>query len=186
MFYVSCFMRVLGIDPGTATTGWAIIGEIDGVVKSIAHGHISTRKNFSEEERLEEISLDLENVIKKYKPREAAIEKIFFFKNQKTIIQVTQSRGAILLTLKKNNIKISSYTPLQVKQAITGYGRAEKKQMQQMTKNILRLKSIPRPDDVADAIAIAICHINSRAINNLSSPCGIAAKPLRLRRYSTG
>ena len=160
-------MRILGIDPGTATTGWAIIEVKDTKIKPIGHGFISTSKNNSEEERLLEISSDLDNIVKKYKPVEAAIEKIFFFKNQKTIIQVSQSRGAILLTLKRKNIKITSYTPLQVKQALTGYGRAEKKQIQVMTKNVLHLKSLPKPDDVADAIAIAICHANSRILNCL-------------------
>jgi crossover junction endodeoxyribonuclease RuvC len=161
-------LRVLGIDPGTATTGWSVIEVKDRTMKPIAHGYISTDKGKSEEERLEEISWDLEKIIKKYNPREAAIEKIFFFKNQKTIIQVAQARGAVLLTLKQKNVKVSSYTPLQVKQALTGYGRADKKQIQQMTKNILHLKSLPSPDDVSDAIAIAICHLNSRIYNNLN------------------
>jgi crossover junction endodeoxyribonuclease RuvC len=160
-------MRILGIDPGTATTGWAIIEIKNKEAKPIDFGFISTKKNKSEEERLFEISKDLKKIIEKYRPQEAAIEKIFFFKNQKTIIEVAQSRGAILLTLREKNIIISSYTPLQIKQALTGYGKAEKKQVQLMAKNILRLKSVPKPDDVADAIAIAVCHINSRNFNNL-------------------
>ena len=96
------------------------------------------------------------------------MEKLFFFKNQKTIIQVGQARGAVLLTLEEKNVSLFGYTPLQVKQALTGYGRAEKKQIQLMTKNILKLKSIPRPDDTADAIAIALCHLNSRKIKLLN------------------
>lgn len=160
-------LRVLGVDPGTATTGWAVLEEKNGIICPVAFGHISTLKNKREETRLLEISNDLSKIIKKYKPQEAAIEQLFFFKNQKTIIQIGQARGAILLTLKQKNVNIFGYTPLQVKQAITGYGRAEKKQIQNMTKNILKLKSIPRPDDTADAIAIALCHINSRKFNNL-------------------
>lgn len=161
-------MRVLGIDPGTATTGWAVVEEKGNFVKSLNYGHISTSCQKKTAERLEEICFDLEKIIKKYKIREAAIEDIFFFKNLKTAVKVSESRGAIILTLKKKKIKITSYTPLQIKQAITGYGRAEKKQIQQMVKNILKLKSTPCPDDAADALAIAICHINSRKINNLN------------------
>jgi crossover junction endodeoxyribonuclease RuvC len=160
-------LRVLGLDPGTATTGWAVISEKNGEFTAIAYGCIETKKNKSDEERILEIAEDLKKIILKYRPREAAIEKLFYFKNQKTIIEVAQSRGALLLTLGQNRVKIASYTPLQVKQALTGYGRAEKKQVQLMTKNILRLKSIPKPDDTADAIAIAICHLNSRKLNNL-------------------
>lgn len=160
-------LRILGIDPGTATTGWAILEEKKGEITPLAYGDISTAKNDSDDGRILEVSEDLKKVIQKYKPAEAAIESLFFFKNQKTVIQVAQSRGAILLTLRQNNVRVFSYTPLQVKQALTGYGRAEKKQMQQMTKSILRLNRVPKPDDTADALAIAVCHINSRKFNNL-------------------
>ncbi|MDP1619895.1 MAG: crossover junction endodeoxyribonuclease RuvC [bacterium] len=159
-------LRVLGIDPGTATVGWAIIEENAGILVPVAFGHISTPKNNSEENRLAEISEDLVNIIEKYHPREAAVEQLFFFKNKKTIISVGQSRGGILLTLEQKGVKIASYSPLQVKQAVTGYGKAEKKQVQLMVKSILGLKAVPKPDDTADALAIAICHINSRKVNN--------------------
>ena len=159
--------RIIGIDPGTATTGWAVLECAGGNSRSVAYGAIITDKNKSEEERLLEISQDLEKIIKKYRPAEAAIEKIFFFKNQKTVIGVAQARGAILLTLKKNHVNVSGYTPLQVKQALTSYGRAEKRQIQFMAKNILGLKDIPKPDDTADAIAICLCHINSRKMSAL-------------------
>lgn len=155
----------MGIDPGTATTGWAVLEECKGCVKAVAYGHISTSPKDPVSYRLKEVADDIEKIIKKYQPQESATEDIFFFKNQKTIIKVSQSRGAMLLTLEKKNVKVFSYTPLQVKQALTGYGRADKKQIQLMVKNILKLKSIPKPDDVADAIAIALCHINSRKIN---------------------
>lgn len=161
-------LRVLGIDPGTATTGWAVVEEKNGALNPVAFGHISTEKNRPESERILEINNNLKEIIQKYQPQEAAVEKLFFFKNKKTIIQVGQSRGAILLTLEEKNVKVFDYTPLQVKQAMTGYGRADKKQVQLMAKNILKLKTIPKPDDVADAIAVALCHINSRKINNLN------------------
>ena len=158
-------LRVLGLDPGTATTGWAVIEEKNGKMSPVAFGHIATSKDLSESARIAEINKDLEKILKKYQPEEAAIEKLFFFKNKKTIISVGQSRGALLLTLEKNRVKIAGYTPLQVKQALTGYGKAEKCQVQLMAKNILNLKVIPKPDDVADAIAVAICHLNSRKNN---------------------
>ncbi len=160
-------LRVLGLDPGTATTGWAVLEEKRGVIKSLAYGTISTSQKKPAAKRLGEICRDLEKIVKKYKPQEAAVEDIFFFKNLKTAVKVSESRGATLLTLERNRIKIASYTPLQVKQALTGYGRAEKKQIQIMVKNILNLKSIPKSDDAADAIAVAICHLNSRKINSL-------------------
>lgn len=162
-------MKILGIDPGTATTGWAIIEKKGNTLLPLAYGHISTAKSNSDADRILEISNDLTKIIKKHTPIESAIESLFFFKNQKTVIQVAQSRGAILLTLKQNNVKVFSYTPLQVKQALTGYGRAEKKQMQLMIKNILHLGAIPKPDDVADALAIAVCHANSRILINLKN-----------------
>lgn len=161
-------LSVLGLDPGTATTGWAILSETQGKITPVAFGHISTPKEMPEAERLLEISKNVIEIIKQYQPQEAAVEKLFFFKNKKTIIGVGQSRGSLLLTLEQNHVKISGYTPLQVKQAITGYGKADKRQVQLMVKNILRLKEIPKPDDTADAIAIALCHINSRKINNLN------------------
>ena len=161
-------LRIIGIDPGTATTGWAIIEQTGDRILPLAYGHISTAKEDSDDSRILEVSCNLDELIKKYQPEEAAIESLFFFKNQKTVIQVAQSRGAILLTLRQNSIRIASYTPLQVKQALTGYGRAEKKQMQQMVKNILHLNEIPKPDDVADALAVAVCHANSLKIINLT------------------
>lgn len=167
VFKKSYSVRVLGIDPGTATVGWAIVEENCGILLPVAFGHISTDKNNTEEHRLAEISADLNTIIEKFQPQEAAVEQLFFFKNQKTIIQVGQARGGILLTLEQKGVKILSYTPLQVKQSVTGYGKAEKKQVQLMVQNILKLKAIPKPDDTADALALAICHINSRKIATL-------------------
>lgn len=164
-------LRVLGIDPGTATVGWAILDETKGNVEAVAYGHISTSPKNSTEERLFEVASNLEEIIKKYKPDESAVEDLFFFKNVKTVMKVSQARGAILLTLEKNCVSVSGYTPLQVKQALTGYGRADKKQMQIMVQKILKLKSIPKPDDTADAIAIALCHLNSRKMREINNGC---------------
>ncbi len=170
-------LRILGIDPGTATTGWAVIEErkppssklrqASNNPRLVACGCVNTSKINSNAERLVEIGQDISSLVKKYKPAEAAIEDLFFFKNLKTAIAVAQSRGVILYKIKKNNIPLFSYTPLQIKQALTGYGRAEKRQIQTMVKNILKLKSIPKPDDAADAIAVAICHLNSRKMNKV-------------------
>jgi len=162
-------LRVLGVDPGTAIVGWAVLEEWKGCVTPIAYGHISTSPKNTTEERLLEVANDLDAIIKKHLPHEAAVENLFFFKNLKTVMQVSQARGAILLTLEKNCVSIFGYTPLQVKQALTGYGRAEKKQIQLMVKNILKLKEIPKPDDTADAIAIALCHINSRKMRQVKN-----------------
>jgi len=160
-------LRVLGIDPGTATTGWAILEEKDSDVFPIAYGHISTSPKKTTAKRIKEVADNLEEIINKYSPQESAIEDIFFFKNVKTAVKVSQSRGGMLLALENRGVKIFEYTPLQVKQAITGYGRADKKQIQLMVKNILNLKKIPKPDDTADAIAIALCHLQSRKILEL-------------------
>lgn len=164
-------LRVLGIDPGTAIVGWAILDEIKGQVTAVAYGHITTSPKNTTAERLFEVVNDLREVIQKYKPDESAVEDLFFFKNVKTVMKVSQARGSILLTLEENCVSIFEYTPLQVKQALTGYGRAEKKQIQLMVKNILKLKEIPKPDDTADAIAIALCHINSRKMREIKKSC---------------
>ncbi len=138
----------------------------------MAYGHITTSPKNSTAERLFEVVRDLQEVIEKYQPNEAAVEDLFFFKNVKTVMKVSQARGSILLTLEKNCVSIFEYTPLQVKQALTGYGRAEKKQVQIMVQKILKLKSLPKPDDTADALAIALCHINSRKMRGIKNSCG--------------
>jgi crossover junction endodeoxyribonuclease RuvC len=171
-------LRILGIDPGTATTGWAVVEEIKPAKgearqgrqnpRLIACGCVNTSKFKSDADRLVEIGKDISSLIKKYQPDEAAIEDLFFFKNLKTAITVAQARGVILYEIKKNLVSLFSYTPLQVKQALTGYGRADKKQIQLMVKNILNLKSAPKPDDAADAVAIAICHLNSRNMKHIT------------------
>lgn len=157
-------MRILGIDPGTATVGWGVIDIRGGKTVSVAFGHISTSKDLSDEKRLSEIARDLEMIVREYRPEEAAVEELFFFKNQKTIISVAQARGVILLTLENLCVSISGYTPLQVKQALTNYGRADKGQVQLMVQAILKLPEIPTPDDTADALAIALCHASRRKV----------------------
>lgn len=157
----------MGIDPGTATTGWAVVEEIKKNPRLVACGCVNTSKFKSDAERLVEIGSDIQTLVKKYKPDEAAIEDIFFFSNQKTAVTVSQARGVVLYELQKSRLPIRNYTPLQVKQALTGYGRADKKQIQLMVKNVLKLKSIPKPDDAADAVAIAVCHLNSRKMKKV-------------------
>ncbi|MFZ1654471.1 MAG: crossover junction endodeoxyribonuclease RuvC [Candidatus Moraniibacteriota bacterium] len=153
-------MRILGIDPGTATVGWAVLEHIKGKTEPLAYGHISTSKDLPLERRLQEIRDDITAIVKQYQPDAAALEELFFFNNQKTAISVAQSRGALLLTLADFGLSIAGYTPLEVKQALTGYGKADKQQVQRMAKEILKLKAIPKPDDVADALAIALCHLH--------------------------
>ncbi len=160
--YQGYAFRILGIDPGTATTGYSVISEQKGKIKILSFGCINTAKYLDDCKRLFEIANDLEEIIKRWKPNEAAVENLYFFKNLKTAITVAQARGVILYKLKKFRIPIFEYTPLQVKQALTGYGKADKKQVQEMVKRVLKLKCIPKPDDAADASAVAICHINSR------------------------
>lgn len=162
-------MRILGIDPGTATVGWGVIEIQGGKTSTVAFGHISTSKDLAPEKRLAEISSDLENIVKQYRPEEAAVEELFFFKNQKTIISVAQARGCILLTLENLCVSIHGYTPLEVKQALTNYGRADKSQVQLMVKAILTLKEIPKPDDTADALAIALCHASRRKMEAIKN-----------------
>ena len=155
-------MRILGIDPGTATVGWGVIEVAGAKMLPVGFGHIATSKELSPEDRLVEIAQDLETIIRTYQPEEAGVEELFFFNNQKTVISVAQARGVILLTLKRLRVNIAGYTPLEVKQALTNYGKAEKAQVQLMVKSILKLPAIPKPDDTADALAIAICHASRR------------------------
>jgi crossover junction endodeoxyribonuclease RuvC len=160
-------MRILGVDPGTATVGWGVIEVLKGQTALVAYGHISTAKELPLNKRLLEIATDLRSIIALHQPDEASVEELFFFKNQKTVISVAQARGAILLTLEEKGVIISGYTPLQVKQALTNYGRADKAQVQTMVKAILKLKEIPTPDDAADALALALCHSQRRRVENI-------------------
>lgn len=154
-------MIVLGIDPGTAIVGYGLVSYEKNKYKVIDYGCIYTDKTMSMSEKLEKIYNELELIIKLYKPDAAACEELFFFKNEKTVIAVGQARGVILLCAQKNKIPLRGYTPLQVKMGITGYGKSDKRQVQDMVKKLLGLKEIPKPDDAADGLALAITHINS-------------------------
>lgn len=148
--------RILGIDPGFGRIGFGVVEKRSGALKAICYGCIETDAKKSFVERLEEMHKELQYLIKKYRPRAAAVEDLFFYKNVKTAIKVSQARGVILLTLKQAGVKIVEITPLQLKQAMTGYGRAEKRQVQKMVQIELGIKKKIRPDDAADALALAI------------------------------
>jgi crossover junction endodeoxyribonuclease RuvC len=150
-------MIILGIDPGTATTGYGVIEFKKKKFKCLDYGIIQTPAKRDMGERLIQLNFDLNEIIKKYKPELAAVESLFFFKNLKTAMPVSQARGVILLTLAKRNIPVIDFTPQQAKTSVTGYGKATKNQVQKMVKNILNLEEMPKPDDAADALAIAIC-----------------------------
>jgi len=153
-------MKIIGIDPGTAIIGYGVINS-GRKLELIDYGCIKTSIDFSTAERLEKLHKELEALIKKHKPEIVAVEDIFFFKNLKTAIKVSQARGVILLTIAEAKIPVAEYTPLQIKQAVACYGRAEKSQVQKMVKTLLNLKEIPKPDDAADALAVAICCAHS-------------------------
>jgi crossover junction endodeoxyribonuclease RuvC len=155
-------VRIIGIDPGNAIVGYCILdvksSSRDDEYELISSGSIQTDKKQDQSQRLLEIHNDLSWLIKEYNPDVAAVEQIFFFKNAKTIIPVCEARGVIIMTLRQNNISAYEYTPMVVKQTITGYGRADKDEIKQMIKSILNAESVPKLDDTTDAIAIALCH----------------------------
>lgn len=153
----------LGIDPGIATTGFGVVREErDGRLTALAHGVIETPKTEPLPRRLHMLQRQLDELVRTWRPDEAAVEELFFATNAKTAMVVGQARGVVLLTLYNAGLEASEYTPLQVKQAVTGYGQADKKQMQEMVRMLLALPKIPKPDDAADALAIAITHLHSR------------------------
>lgn len=157
-------MRILGIDAGFAITGWSIVEKdlksVNGY-KLIDYGAFETSSKDEYVHRLELLYEGISKIIEEYEPDQAAVEALFYFKNQKTVINVSQARGVILLAARHKSVPTFDYTPLQVKTSVTGYGRAEKKQVQKMVQMIFGLKEIPKPDDAADAVAIAVCHLNS-------------------------
>ncbi len=151
-------MIILGIDPGYAIVGFGIIKYEKGRLSVIDFGAITTPAGMEFPERLRCIYEDLSYLFDKYKPDAMAVEKLFFNTNKKTAVDVAQARGVILLAAKMHGAECFEYTPLQVKQSVVGYGRAEKKQVQEMTRQLLGLSAVPKPDDTADALAMAICH----------------------------
>ena len=154
-------MIILGIDPGYAIVGYGIIEYVNNHFTVIDYGAITTPAGMDFNRRLELIYDELNLIITKHKPDCLAIEKLFYNTNAKTVIDVAQARGVILLCAQKHGLEISEYTPLQVKQSVVGYGRAEKKQVQEMMRIMLKLEKVPKPDDTADALAMAICHAHT-------------------------
>lgn len=160
-------MRVLGLDPGTARTGYGAVEYRSGRIKVLDYGLITTTPDMDMPERLLVINRELAGLIDAIQPDAVAVEQLYYFKNAKTVITVAQSRGVILLTSAQAGVMIAEYTPLQVKQAVVGYGNADKKQVQFMVQKLLALKEVPQPDDAADALAAAICHLHFHRLSNL-------------------
>lgn len=165
-------MRILGIDPGIAIVGTGIVDKVGNRYNPVYYDSIITKAHTPLEERIELVYNKTIELIELYKPDAMAVEELFFNNNAKTAFSVGQARGVILLAAKQHNVPFFEYTPLQVKQALTGYGRADKKQIQQMVKSFLGLSEVPKPDDTADALAIAICHGNSVRFNNIERMIG--------------
>lgn len=160
-------MRILGLDPGTARTGYGAVEYSGGRLRLLAYGLITTAADMEMPKRLLCINRDLSQLIEEIRPDAVAVEQIYYHKNAKTVITVAQSRGVVLLTSAQAGVEISEYTPLQVKQAVVGYGGADKKQVQYMVQKLLALKETPQPDDAADALAAAICHLHFYRLSNI-------------------
>ena len=158
-------MRILGIDPGVATIGFGVVDAERGSQKLVRYGVITTPSGIPLSSRLYQISRDMSELIGQFHPDEVAVEELFFTKNITTGIAVAHGRGVILLELERAGVPVYEYTPMQVKQAVAGYGKADKRQVMAMTARLLKMKEIPRPDDAADALALAICH--ARAATSL-------------------
>ncbi len=155
-------MRVIGIDPGVAITGYGLIEESGANYSCIASGCVRTQKDLDSASRLKEIHDTIYDLVAEYAPQALAVEKLFFSKNVRTAFQVGEARGVIILAAARCNIDLFEYTPLQVKQAVAGYGKAEKMQVQKMVQMLLKLPTLPRDDDEADALAVALCHLQNR------------------------
>lgn len=161
-------MLTLGIDPGTATTGFGLVKEEGDRLFHINCGCITTTPKESSQDRLKKIYQEIKALIAKFKPDTVAVERLYFGENSKTAMAVGQARGMALLAAAEGKVHVAEYTPLEVKNAITGYGKAEKKQMQKMVQFLLRLTDPPKSDDAADALAVAICHLHSRRLTTLA------------------
>jgi crossover junction endodeoxyribonuclease RuvC len=160
-------MLALGIDPGTATTGYGLVQDQDGSLTVVDYGVILTASELEMPERLLEIFRQLNKIILLHRPESGAVEKLFFQKNVRTALSVGQARGVVLLAMAEAKLPVYEYTPLEVKQAVAGYGGADKNQVQQMVRALLSLKEVPQPDDAADALAVAICHLHSNRWRSL-------------------
>lgn len=156
-------MRVLGIDPGTSTVGWGVIDGTDSELRLVAYGKISLPADLSFPEKLKEISEGIKKVIRKHKPEALSIEEPFLAKNPKASLRIGQVVGAIEITALNSGIEVTGYSVLEIKQAVVGYGRADKEQVQNMVKVLLHLDKLPEPKDAADALAVAVCHQHSKS-----------------------
>ena len=163
-------MIILGIDPGYAIVGWGVIEYSGSKFKVLGYGSIETQAHTPTEDRLVKIDEGIKLLVERYHPDVMAVEELFFNTNITTGIKVAEARGVIIMRAHSMGVKIAEYTPLQVKQAVTGYGKAEKRQVMEMVKNLLNLSAMPKPDDTADALALAICHAHS-ASSNYSRLC---------------
>ncbi|MGC9469741.1 MAG: crossover junction endodeoxyribonuclease RuvC [Anaerolineae bacterium] len=160
-------MRVLGIDPGTATTGYAVVEENEGRLQLVTLGVITTPSKTPLPSRLQQIHSDLSGIIETYSPDASAVEELFFSRNARTAMSVGHARGVTLLALVEAGLPIAEYTPMQIKQAVTGYGNAGKHQVQEMVRMLLNLPEAPSPDDAADAAAVAICYLHRAKLDSL-------------------
>lgn len=159
-------MRILGIDPGLAIVGFGFVDKEGSRLTPVQYGCIQTEAHTPEPERLLHVYEGMVQLIERYKPEAVAIEKLYFSRNVTTALPVAQARGVIVLAAVQSGLPVAEYTPMQVKQAVVGYGKAEKKQVQEMVKMFLRLSAVPKPDDVADALAVAVCHAHSYTLNS--------------------
>lgn len=160
-------MRVLGIDPGTAVTGYGIVEDgVDGL-RTLTYGVVRTPADQAHPHRLQIIYRGITDLIKQWQPTAAAVEELFFSRNVQTAMSVGQARGVVLLSLVDAGLNVFEYTPLSIKKAVTGYGGADKQQVQEMVRLLLELSEVPRPDDAADALAVAICHLHSGSLADL-------------------
>ena len=177
-------MIILGIDPGYAIVGYGVLEYKNNHFRTIDYGAVTTEAGMNFNRRLEIIYDELTALMEKYKPDAMSVEKVFYNSNAKTVIDVSQARGVIMLAAQKNKIPVFEYTPLQVKQSVVGYGRAEKKQIQEMIKRILFLEKVPKPDDTADALAMAICHAHTSGsvMGQVAAADGKCQPVLRIRK----
>lgn len=161
-------MIILGVDPGTAITGYGFIRADTDPIEMVAYGAVLTPSDWEMPRRLAHIYKELSALIAQYQPSDAVVEKLFFSKNVRTALSVGQARGVALLAAEQARLTIHEYTPTEIKQAVVGYGRADKNQIQQMVKMLLQLEFVPQPDDAADALAVAICHAHSARYEQLA------------------
>jgi crossover junction endodeoxyribonuclease RuvC len=158
---------ILGLDPGLAITGYGLVASDGQKLSSITHGVIRTPADMPNIERLVSIHTAVTEIVQCYTPDEAAVEELFFSTNARTAMSVGQARGVLLLALAQSGLDVAEYTPMQIKQSVTGYGNADKAQVQEMVRLLLNLAEVPRPDDAADALAVAICHLHSARLQAL-------------------